>query len=76
VAFEQLYDLVFDPNEASNLVEDPAYAQTVAQLRAQLERWMLDTEDPLLHGDPLPPRGAEINDPDQISPGEPLTRIT
>jgi hypothetical protein len=34
---EQLYDLVFDPNEANNLVEDPAYAAVLAELRARLE---------------------------------------
>jgi arylsulfatase A-like enzyme len=75
VPFEQLYDLTFDPNEAANLVGDPAHEDVLADLRGRLEEWMGQTDDPLLQGDPSPPSGAEINDPDQISPTEPLTRI-
>jgi arylsulfatase A-like enzyme len=75
IAFEQLYDLVFDPNEAANLADDPARADTLADLRGRLERWMRETDDPLLHGDPVPPAGAEINQPDQRSASDPLTRI-
>jgi N-sulfoglucosamine sulfohydrolase len=75
VPFEQLYDLVFDPNEAANLAEDPDHRDVLDDLRGRLERWMRETEDPLLHGDPEPPPGAEINLPDQISASEPLTVI-
>lgn len=75
IAFEQLYDLAFDPNEAANLVEDPAYADVRLELHERLESWMEETEDPLLHGDPEPPSGAEINDPDQLSATEPTRRI-
>ena len=75
IAFEQLYDLVFDPNEASNLAADPAYAGPLAELRGRLDGWMHETDDPLLHGDPIPPAGAEINQPDQLSASDPLTRI-
>jgi len=75
VPSEQLYDLVFDPGEADNLGGDPAYAEILADLQERLEAWMRDTEDPLLHGDPDPPPGAEVNDPDQISASEPVTRI-
>jgi arylsulfatase A-like enzyme len=76
VAMEQLYDLVLDPNEAVNLVDEPARAETLQEMRNRLLAWMQDTSDPLLHGDPAPPRGAEINDPDQISPSEPRLRVT
>jgi hypothetical protein len=75
VAAEQLYDLAFDPNEAANLAEDPAYADVRAQLAGRLEDWMAQTDDLLLHGDPSPPVGAEVNDPDQLSATEPTTRI-
>jgi arylsulfatase A-like enzyme len=75
VAFEQLYDLVFDPNEAANVAGDPRYAEALSELRGRLQTWMEETDDPLRHGDPQPPPGAEINLPDQISAGEPLVRI-
>jgi len=75
VAREQLYDLLFDPNEADNLAESPDAAQTLEQMRELLLEWMTDTADPLLHGDPSPPSGAEINEPYQISASEPLTLI-
>lgn len=72
---EQLYDLLYDPNEANNLVEDPDYAAVLADLRARLETWMRDTEDPLLAGHVDPPPGVEINLPDQRSATEPTIRI-
>jgi N-sulfoglucosamine sulfohydrolase len=68
---EQLYDLLFDPNEARNLGADPAAQPVMDELRAMLERWMEETDDPLLDGPVPPPPGAEYNDPDQLSPGEP-----
>ena len=72
---EQLYDLLFDPNEANNLLEDPEYATVLADLRARLDAWMRDTEDPLLAGRVDPPVGVEINLPDQTSATEPTIRI-
>jgi len=75
VPFEQLYDLIFDPNEAANVAGDPRYADALAELRGRLNRWMEETDDPLRHGDPRPPPGAEINLPDQISAGEPTVRV-
>jgi arylsulfatase A-like enzyme len=75
IAAEQLYDLVFDPNEAANLAADPRYANTLEDMRERLRAWMVQTQDPLLHGDPTPPPGAEINDPDQLSASEPTLRI-
>jgi arylsulfatase A-like enzyme len=75
IAKEQLYDLVFDPNEANNLIDRPDYAQVAADLRGRLERWMVETEDPLLAGHVDPPPGVEINLPDQRSASEPTTRV-
>ena len=43
VAFEELYDMVEDPHEMSNLAADKAYAETVRTLSAELRRhrWSL-----------------------------------
>jgi len=70
VASEQLYDLVFDPQEARNLAADPAHAQVLAALRGRLESWMRETEDPLLGGPVALPEGAVANDPSQESPND------
>jgi N-sulfoglucosamine sulfohydrolase len=75
IAFEKLYDLAFDPNEANNLAADRDYADVREELSGRLHDWMQQTEDPLLDGDPTPPAGAEINDPDQLSATEPVMTI-
>jgi N-sulfoglucosamine sulfohydrolase len=68
---EQLYDLVFDPNEADNIVDDePGIA---AELRARLHAWMEETGDPLLDGPVAPAPGTEYNSADQRSPSDPTT---
>ncbi|MBC7234945.1 MAG: sulfatase [Chloroflexi bacterium] len=71
-AAEQLYDLIFDPNETNNLAADPALTGVLADMRGRLQRWMERTDDPLLKTRAVPaPSGAEINDPDGLSPREP-----
>lgn len=72
---EQLYDLIFDPNEANNLVADASYAEVLDDLRSRLEEWMRDTQDPLLAGFVEPPPGVEINDPEQRSASEPSVGV-
>ena len=68
---EELFDLVFDPMEANNLVDDPEHASTLAELRHRLSTWMEETSDPLLGGRIEPPPGAELNLPEQVSPDDP-----
>jgi hypothetical protein len=46
-----------------------------SELTERLDRWMRDTADPLLDGPVAPPRGAEINLPDQLSPNEPTVVV-
>jgi len=67
---EELYDLLFDPNEASNLAESPDHAGALAELRERLDPWMQTTDDPLLDGTVAPPLGAEVNDPGSVSATE------
>ena len=71
LASEHLYDLIFDPNEAANMASDAAVAPILQEMRTRLDQWMISTDDPLLHGPVLAPAGAELNDPGQISPGDP-----
>jgi arylsulfatase A-like enzyme len=76
VAREQLYDLVLDPAEGSNLVADAASQEVLAELRARLDAWMRETADPLLEGPVEPPPGAAVNEPWQVSPSEPPRLVT
>ena len=65
---EELHDLLFDPAESGNLVDDPEHADVLASLRERLGAWMRETDDPLLDGDVPPPPGAVVTDPDEVSP--------
>ena len=67
---ERLYDTWLDPVERHNLIDSAEHADALADMRARLERWMRETDDPLLHGPvPAPPQ-AELNDPDGGSPDD------
>ena len=65
---EALYDLVFDPNERNNLIDDPTMTSVVHEMRERLGAWMQSTQDPLLHGSVPAPSGAKLDDPGAISP--------
>lgn len=69
---ELLFDTVFDPEEARNLVNDPQYANALKEMRGRLDAWMHRTNDPLLNGPVKAPPGAVVNDPNGISPQEPV----
>ena len=71
IPHEQLYDLVFDPNESMNLAGDGSAPAALDEVRGLLERWMAETDDPLLRGPVDPPSGVEVNDPDGLSASEP-----
>ena len=73
---EQLYDLIFDPNEACNVANDLSKAFLLEEMRTRLDRWMIATNDPLLHGPVPAPPGAELNDPDQMSPSYPTRFVS
>jgi hypothetical protein len=72
-AMEQLYDLVFDPNETHNLADHPSVTEVLADMRGRLDRWMRETDDPLLRGPVAAPPGARVNDPEGTSPREATT---
>ncbi len=42
---EELFDTAADPHELRNLAADPTYAPKLADLRAELDRWMEATDD-------------------------------
>ncbi len=46
----ELYDLLNDPNERTNLVGHPEYEQVFWDLRQRLLNWMEATQDPLVEG--------------------------
>jgi len=71
---EALYDLIFDPNENSNLVDDSRCQPVLDDMRARLAQWMRETDDPLLYGSLPTPAGAVWNNPDDLSPNDLLFR--
>jgi N-sulfoglucosamine sulfohydrolase len=69
-AVEQLYDLIFDPNEAHNLAGDPSHEPILMEMQERLHAWMVETQDPLLNG-PIPwPKGFTRVQTDLISPNQ------
>ncbi|HEX2714054.1 MAG TPA: sulfatase [Candidatus Acidoferrales bacterium] len=61
---EELFDLIFDPNETRNVISDASLRTVAGEMRARLDRWMHATDDPLLHGPVKAPAGAKVRDPD------------
>lgn len=73
---EALYDLYFDPHEANNLLgrtDGPDVSDVYEDLTGRLDRWMRETDDPILKGPLTPPPGSKTNPPDQLSPNDPVT---
>jgi len=46
----ELYDLIKDPLEKTNLAFDPRYTDVFEDLRLRLYNWMKETNDPLING--------------------------
>ena len=68
---EMLYDLIFDPHEAHNIVADPAASGILEEMRARLDGWMKETDDPLVDSYHVKaPRGSKVNNVDGRSPRE------
>jgi arylsulfatase A-like enzyme len=72
VASEELYDLVFDPNEQFNLAAVAGSRAALEEMRGRLDGWMKRTHDPLLNGPVPAPAGAKVNPVDGVSPREPV----
>jgi N-sulfoglucosamine sulfohydrolase len=45
---EELYDYEKDPHGLKNVIDDPAYAQVVKEMRSELEAWMRQSDDYVL----------------------------
>ncbi len=44
----EAYDVQYDPDALTNLINDPSHAKEVASLEKALEDWMIKVKDPLL----------------------------
>jgi arylsulfatase A-like enzyme len=68
---EQLIDFLVDPTERMNFSGERAYAGVYRELAGRLERWMVETDDPLRSGHVTRPPGSRINEQDARSAEEP-----
>ncbi|MEM0969408.1 MAG: HEAT repeat domain-containing protein, partial [Verrucomicrobiota bacterium] len=50
---EELYDLLSDPQEMTNLAADPNHQNTLTELRESLRTWMVETRDLGLIPEPI-----------------------
>jgi arylsulfatase A-like enzyme len=60
-AARALYNVVLDPDERINLIDDPVFAEIVAALDGRLTAWMQQTADPLLDPDWRPPEHFRLD---------------
>ena len=67
---EELYDLIFDPQEVHNLAADPAYAAVREDMAQRLEQWLDKTNDPIRHGAIPLLAGAKCNTRESLHPGD------
>lgn len=57
----QLFDLYMDPYESNNLAKDPNYQEALKDMDIRMNRWLKETNDPILDGPLVAPDGAKIN---------------
>jgi hypothetical protein len=68
---EMLYDLIFDPDEAHNIIDRKDIAPIQKALSDRLDAWMKETNDPLLpDGHIAAPGGSQVNNSDGRSPND------
>jgi N-sulfoglucosamine sulfohydrolase len=65
---EALYDVMLDPMEMDNRAGDPQAADVLRQMRQRLDKWMDDTDDPLLKGPVALPKGCAATNRDGLHP--------
>jgi len=53
----ELYDLVNDPDERQNLVDEPEHSRRIREMRQQLADWFARYVDPMVDGASLPVTG-------------------
>ena len=73
---EELYDLIFDPNERNNLVTDNSKKNILSMMRLRLDNKMKSTDDPMQKGYIVAPPDAVLNNPDDLSPGDKTSKAS
>jgi hypothetical protein len=58
---EELYDLDNDPDEVTNLIDDPGYAPIKDKLSRKLDQWLKDNQDPFDTFRPTDRQGAPLH---------------
>jgi arylsulfatase A-like enzyme len=69
---EQLFDMVADPHETKNLARSPApeHAAALQRLRAELESWIVRTDDQGRFPEAITPAEADAAVRGQSAPGK------
>jgi len=67
---EALYDLLFDPNEKSNLAPRPEFKERLGEMRSLLRKEMESCGDPLISGDIPLPLSAKLDPKDNMDPDQ------
>ncbi|WP_338452960.1 hypothetical protein R4Z09_14475 [Niallia oryzisoli] len=66
---EMLFDLALDPGERNNIFENSQYID-IHEMSEKLDKWMKETNDPLLNGKVPIPEGAKVNKFESLHPND------